>query len=392
MQVSPVTPRFIWPLDWNHRLRKLTGLSPAGPAGRPADRPPQKTAGHPESGHGRNWLRFWPVLPGAALLLWLAFTSLYTVKEYEQAVLMTFGKYTRTVSAGLHWKLPWPLQEARILPVNRTQKIELGYASTGDQTYESLPDDSLMITGDMNVVSIDFFVEWKISDPYKFLFQSAEPEQILRSMLQSSVRSVVGTRSIDDVLTTGKIQIQSDVLTLLMDKVETGDLGIQVLDVKVNDSEPPTDDIASAFREVENAKQQKDTLINQAQAYRNSKLPEARSEADRILRQAEAQKISRINEAEGEREQFLAIYEQYQTASELTRRRMYLDMLQELLPGVTVYLDDGSSVQTLLPLASWANGSQAGSAAATPAPTPTPAVEPNVSPELTPAVNGQTLD
>ncbi|MDD2213827.1 MAG: FtsH protease activity modulator HflK [Oscillospiraceae bacterium] len=392
MQVSPVTPRFIWPLDWNHRLRKLTGLSPAGPAGRPADRPPQKTAGRPESGHGRNWLRFWPVLPGAALLLWLAFTSLYTVKEYEQAVLMTFGKYTRTVSAGLHWKLPWPLQEARILPVNRTQKIELGYASTGDQTYESLPDDSLMITGDMNVVSIDFFVEWKISDPYKFLFQSAEPEQILRSMLQSSVRSVVGTRSIDDVLTTGKIQIQSDVLTLLMDKVETGDLGIQVLDVKVNDSEPPTDDIASAFREVENAKQQKDTLINQAQAYRNSKLPEARSEADRILRQAEAQKISRINEAEGEREQFLAIYEQYQTASELTRRRMYLDMLQELLPGVTVYLDDGSSVQTLLPLASWANGSQAGSAAATPAPTPTPAVEPSVSPELTPAVNGQTLD
>ncbi|NJP39552.1 FtsH protease activity modulator HflK [Oscillospiraceae bacterium HV4-5-C5C] len=388
MNISPAAPRSIWQLGWSRWLQNLSGSRASGPVPGPADRQPQKKAGRPGPRRGLKLQRYWPALLGIVVLLWLAFTSFYTVKEYEQAVLMTFGKYTRTVSAGLHWKLPWPLQEASILPVNRTQKIELGYVSTGDQSYESLPDDSLMITGDMNVVSIDFFVEWKISDPYKYLFQSAEPDQILRSMLQSSVRSVVGTRSIDDVLTTGKIQIQSDVLSLLMDKVEKGDLGIQVLDVKVNDSEPPTDDIARAFREVENAKQQKDTLINEAQAYRNSKLPEARSEADRILRQAEAEKISRINEAEGEREQFLAVYEQYQTASDLTRRRLYLDTLQQLLPGVTVYLDDGSSVQTLLPLTPWDSDNQAGSAATLPSPSPAP----SQSPELSQEASGQTLD
>ena len=133
------------------------------------------------------------------LLIGFGQSSVFTVKESEQAVITTFGKYTKTVSAGLQFKLPWPIQSVTILPVNMTQKIELGYASDASGQYSSIPEESTMITGDMNIVNIDFFVEWKISDPVKYLFTTDNPNLVLKNILQSSVRSVVGTKLIDDV-------------------------------------------------------------------------------------------------------------------------------------------------------------------------------------------------
>jgi len=284
------------------------------------------------------------------IVIVISATSVFTVKETEQGVLTTFGKYTRTVEAGLHAKLPFPFQSVTILPVNLTQKIELGYGTKADGTYFSIPEESNMITGDMNIVNIDFFVEWKISDPAKFLFQTENPTLILKNVIQSSVRSVVGTKSIDDVLTTGKIQIQADVKEQLRQRFEENDIGLMVLDVKVNDSEPPTETVAKAFRDVETAKQQKETALNQALEYRNSRLPAAKAAADKIMRDAEGQKQARINEATGERDRFMAMFNQYVSFPQITRTRMYLEAMESILPDIKVYIDTGESTQTLLPL------------------------------------------
>ena len=349
---------------------------PEQPQGPWSNRPqrPKGPAGQPPSWF--KFLKLWPLAVILIAVLWISATSFYTVAESEQAVVTTFGRYTNTVGAGLNWKLPYPIQKATILPVNRTQRLELGYHQNPDGSYSSDEEDSLMITGDLNVVNIDFFVEWKISDPVAYLFNSEEPDSILRSMLQSSVRSVVGTKNIDEVLTTGKVEIQVDVQELLASKIDDTDLGIQILDVKVNDSEPPTEEISRAFREVENAKQQKDTMLNQAIQYQNSQMPAARTEADRILRDAEATKENRVNEAIGSRDRFEAIYNEYQNFPEITRSRMYLEAIVEILPGVTLYMDNGTGTQTLLPLAPFnSNPTAAPTATPTPSPTPTPEVD-----------------
>ena len=277
-------------------------------------------------------------------------STVFTVAESEQAVITTFGRYTRTASAGLNAKLPWPIQSVTILPVNLTQKIELGYIQNQDGSYSAVPDESNMITGDMNIVNIDFFVEWKISDPYKYLFVTDNPTLILKNMIQGAVRAVVGTRSIDDVLTTGKIQIQADVKEMLTESLTSNDIGLMILDVKVNDSEPPTEAVAKAFRDVETAKQQKATAINQALEYKNSKIPAAKAQADKIVKDAEGAKQAKINLATGEKDKFLAMFNEYVNFPAITRQRMYLEMIEDILPGVTVYIDDGTGTSKLLPL------------------------------------------
>jgi membrane protease subunit HflK len=284
------------------------------------------------------------------LLISVGRSSFFSISESEQAVITTFGKYTKTVDAGLHGKLPWPIQSVITLPVNLTQKIELGYGSTSSGQYYSIPEESTMITGDLNIVNIDFFVEWKISDPFRYLFETDNPNVILKNMLQSTVRSVVGTKSIDDVLTIGKVQIQADVKDLLRQHLEEYDIGVMILDVKVNDSEPPTEEVSKAFRDVETAKQEKETALNQSIAYKNSKLPEANANADKIVRAAEGLKQSKINEALGEKDRFLAMYNEYANFPEITRTRMYLETLEAILPHIKVIIDDGSDIVKFLPL------------------------------------------
>jgi len=295
-------------------------------------------------------LRLIGVIVVIILLITFGRSSVFSVRESDQAVITTFGKYTKTVQAGLQFKLPWPIQSATILPVNLTQKIELGYYSDSSGQYYSIPDESMMITNDLNIVNIDFFVEWKISDPVKYLYTTEDPDGVLKNMLQSTVRSVVGTKSIDDVLTIGKIEIQSDVEEMLKLRLNENDIGLMVIDVKVNDSEPPTEEVAKAFRDVETAKQEKETALNQALEYRNSKIPAANAEADKIVRAAEAEKQSKINEAIGEKNRFLSIYNEYKNFPVITRERLYLEMLEDILPDITVYIDDGSSIEKLLPL------------------------------------------
>ena len=284
----------------------------------------------------------------------IVITSFYTVAENEQAVILTFGKHTGEVGPGLHFKLPWPIQTASFVPVKTMHKLELGYRSSNDGQDLTYANESKMITGDLNIINIDFFIEWKITDPVKYLFASDNPVNILRNVAQSSARLVIGTQKVDDALTTGKVAIQLEMLDKINLTLAAYDLGVVVDNVKIQDSQPPNAEVVTAFKNVENAKQEKETYINQAIEYRNKTLPEANAAADRIRRAAESSKESRINQAKGDVARFNEMYNEYIKQSDVTRTRMKLEMLESVLPGMQVYIDNGSgSVQKLLPLDSF---------------------------------------
>ena len=307
----------------------------------------------------------WKKIRTAVLVAFLALVLLvgssscfYTVDDKQQAVVTTFGRVTDVTDAGLHFKLPFGIQQARKVDVNVYQKIELGYSSNGDDYYEVNENESTMITGDYNIVNVDFFVEYKISDPVKYLYSSNNPEMILRNLIQSQVRNVVGSTSVDAVLTDGKENIQSQVKELVTQILTEYDIGLTLVDVRIQDSEPPTQDVIEAFKAVETAKQQAETVVNDAKAYQNAQLPDAQAQADKLVQNAEYLKQKRINEATQQVAMFSAMYEEYAQNPEITRSRMYYEAISEILPGVKLYINtgDSNSVDMLLPLDSLVGG------------------------------------
>ena len=290
----------------------------------------------------------------AVILLMLAGTCFYTVDDKQQAVVTTFGKVTDVTDAGVHFKLPFGIQNVRKVDVNVYQKIELGYNSYGNPVNNS---ESVMITGDYNIVNVDFFVEYKISDPVQYLYSSNEPELILRNLIQSQIRNVVGSSTVDAVLTDGKENIQMQVKQLVTEILEEYDIGLSLVDVKIQDAEPPTVDVVEAFKAVETAKQQAETVINDAKAYQNAQLPKAQAEADKKIQNAAYLKQKRINEAVQQVAMFEAMYAEYAQNPAITKSRMYYETVSQVLPGVKLYINsgDGSNLQTLLPLESLIN-------------------------------------
>ena len=282
----------------------------------------------------------------------------YTVDDKQQAVVTTFGRVSDVTDAGLHFKLPFGIQKAEKVDVNVYQKIELGYSTTGDDTYATKTNESTMITGDYNIVNVDFFVEYKISDPVAYLYSSNDPEMILRNLIQSQVRNVVGSTSVDAVLTDGKENIQSQVKDLVTQILGEYDIGLTLVDVRIQDSEPPTQNVIEAFKAVETAKQQAETVVNDATAYKNAQLPNAQAQADQQIRNAEYLKQARINEATQQVAMFTAMYEEYALNPEITRSRMYYEAISEVLPGVKLYINTGdeNGVDMLLPLDSLVGG------------------------------------
>ena len=288
------------------------------------------------------------------ILLIAVGTCFYTVDDKQQAVVTTFGKVTDVTEAGVHFKLPFGIQQVYHVDVNVYQKIELGYATNSDSSYTVKTNESTMITGDYNIVNVDFFVEYKISDPVKYLFASNNSELILRNLIQSQVRNVVGSTSVDDILTTGKENVQRQVKELVTEILVEYDIGLTLVDVRIQDSEPPTQEVVEAFKNVETAKQQAEAVINDAKAYQNAQLPLAEAEADKLIQNAEFLKQKRINEAKEQVAMFTAMYEEYQRNPEITRSRMYYEAISEILPGVKLYINTSGSddVQMLLPLES----------------------------------------
>ena len=287
------------------------------------------------------------------VLLICASTCFYTVDDKQQAVVTTFGKVTDVTDAGVHFKIPFGIQKVEKVDVNVYQKIELGYSSDGN-SYNVNESESTMITGDYNIVNVDFFVEYKISDPVQYLYSSNDPELILRNLIQSQVRNVVGSSTVDAVLTDGKENIQMQVKDLVAQILAEYDIGLTLVDVKIQDAEPPTQEVIEAFKAVETAKQQAETVINDAKAYQNAQLPKAQAEADKLIQNAEYLKQKRINEAIEQVAMFEAMYTEYALNPSITRSRMYYEAISEILPDVKLYINtgsgEGSDVQMILPL------------------------------------------
>ena len=297
----------------------------------------------------------------AAIVLVLAigiFSCFYTVDDKQQAVVTTFGKVTDITGAGLHFKLPFGIQQVQKVDVNVYQKIELGYDSNINHGMTSKTSESTMITGDYNIVNVDFFVEYKISDPVAYLYSSNNPEMILRNLIQSQVRNVVGSSEVDAVLTNGKENIQMQVKDLVTQILQEYDIGLTLVDVRIQDAEPPTQAVIEAFKNVETAKQNAEAVVNDAVAYKNAQLPKAQAEADKLLQNAQYLKQKRINEANQQVAMFNAMYKEYELNPDITRSRMYYEAVSQVLPGVRVYINtgDGSNVEMFLPLESITGG------------------------------------
>lgn len=298
------------------------------------------------------------IIPAALILLFFVLSCFYTVNETENAVVTTFGKVSGVSSAGLHFKLPYPIQNAQTVDMT-TRKLRIGYSGKEDNP-EVKSDEASMITGDYNIVSVDFFIEWKVSDPQKYLFNSEDPDSILSFVAQAAARDIIGSSTVDDILTTGKMTIQSNIKALMTERLTGYDIGVQVTDVKIQDAEPPTAEVSAAFKEVETAKQQMETAINEANAYKASVIPKANADADKIIKDAEAYTEERTNEATGQASKFSAIYTEYSRNPAVTKKRMYLEMLEEALPGVKVYINaTEGGTNTVLPLESIVKGGKA---------------------------------
>lgn len=273
--------------------------------------------------------------------------SFYNVSEQENAVVTMFGKVVRTDTAGLYFKIPF-VQRVRKVDIT-THGTGVGYTISTEGQNIADPGNGIMITSDLNLLDIDFYLEYRVSDPVAYLYNSNNPEEILKNIALSSVRSVVADYTVDEAMTTAKGQIQADVKEDMLRELTEHNIGLTVVNITVQDSEPPTDAIKQAFKAVETAKQGADTAKNNALAYQNEQIPSAEANADKIVQNAEAEKASRIAEAEGQVVRFNEMYEQYKLYPYITQKRMFYETLEDVLPGMRVIITDGST-QTMLPL------------------------------------------
>jgi membrane protease subunit HflK len=289
----------------------------------------------------------------AAVLL---FTSFYTVDPEEVGVVQRFGQYTRTAESGLNFKIPF-LETVRIVPVERQLKQEFGYrtVSSGVQSqYQKAgyEDESLMLTGDLNLADVEWVVQYRISDPYNYLFKVRNPDQTLRDMAEAAMRQVVGNRTVNEVLTIGRASVASRVQEILQELNVDYETGVNIEQVVLQDINPPNP-VKPSFNAVNEAQQQRETLINQAESDYNRVIPRARGEAQQTIQQAEGYTTNRVNTAQGEVAAFVDLHAEYIQAPDVTKRRIYYETMQELLPKLSnkVITDqDGSGVLPLLQL------------------------------------------
>lgn len=278
------------------------------------------------------------------------FSSFYKVDEQEAAVVTMFGNILRTDRAGLYFKVPF-LQQVKKVDTT-IHGTGIGYVVRDDGQSFTKDTEGIMITSDFNLIDIDFYMEYRVSDPVAYLYHSQNPESILKNIALASIRSTVIDFTVDDAMTTGKSQIQSLVKEKMQTILAEEDIGLQVVNITVQDAEPPTETVVHAFKAVETAKQGKDTAINNANKYKNEQTPAAEAEADQIIQSAEAAKQARIAEAEGQVARFNAMFEQYVLNPLITKQRLFYEAMEEVLPDARVIITDGGT-QTVYPLDSF---------------------------------------
>ena len=315
-----------------------------------------------------NVLKFKPpnipgglVLRGVLVVVALAvlFSAWFTIEPEEAGLVLRFGKYVRTVPSGLHLKLPSPIETVVKVPVERQLKEEFGFRTEGTagnrRTYsqEDLSAESLMLTGDLNVAVVEWTAQYRVRDPYKFLFKVRSVQKTFRDMNETVMREVIGDRSVNEVLTVGRQEIAAEVEQRLQTLCDQYENGIKVEQIVLQDVNPP-DQVKPSFNEVNQAQQEREKLINQARADYNQIIPRASGQAQQTIEQAEGFATDRVNRARGDAELFVKVHAAYQRAPEVTRRRMHLETMGEIYPKVKrkVVLDEKlKGVLPLLPLA-----------------------------------------
>jgi membrane protease subunit HflK len=284
-----------------------------------------------------------------------AWSAYYTVPSDSVAVVQRFGKYLKQVPPGLHFKLPLGIDAATIVPVKRQLKQEFGFSTPGarDPYQSPQPRDATretqMVTGDLNAALVEWVVQYRIADPVKFLFEVREPSETLRYVSESVMREVVGDRTVDEVITIGRQEIESEALVKMQALSTKYAMGISIDQVQLKNINPPKP-VQESFNEVNQAQQEKEKLINEARRDYNKVIPLAEGEKDQRIREADGYRLKRINEAEGDTARFSALLAEYGKAPEVTRRRIYIETLQKVLPGIRSKIIVDEQTRSILPL------------------------------------------
>jgi len=282
---------------------------------------------------------YWKIIVLVIAVAIIAFRSIYFISEQKNGVVTQFGKVVRVDTAGMHFKAPW--QSLQTVDIT-THGTGIGYYVKDGQNIAS-EEDGIMITSDFNLLNIDFYMEYKVSDPVAYLYNSQTPEEILENIALANIRTVVSNYTVDEAMTTAKGLIEQEVKEAMLKSLEDTKIGLSVQNITIQDSEPPTEDIIAAFKAVETAKQGADTAKNNALQYKNEQIPKAEAKADKIVQNATAAKDARIAEATGEASKFNKMYEQYSMYPEITKKRMFFEKVEEILPNTRVIITDGQS-------------------------------------------------
>ncbi len=282
-----------------------------------------------------------------------AWTAYYTVPSDSVAVVQRFGKYLKEVPPGLHFKMPLGIDSAVIVPVKRQLKQEFGFSTPGaSNPYQSPRDgkrETEMVTGDLNAALVEWVVQYRISNPVKFLFEVREPSETLRYVSESVMREVVGDRTVDEVITIGRQEIETEALAKMQALSTKYEMGISIDQVQLKNINPPAP-VQASFNEVNQAQQEKEKLINEARRDYNKVIPLAEGEKDQRIREADGYRLKRINEAEGDVARFSALLAEYRKAPEVTRRRIYIETLQDVLPDIQSKIIIDEKARSILPL------------------------------------------
>jgi membrane protease subunit HflK len=296
----------------------------------------------------------------AILVLILLFTTFYTVGPEEIGIVLRLGRYVRSTGPGLHARLPFGVESVTKVPIQRQLKQEFGFRTVragvrSQFTAKGLSGESNMLTGDLNAAVVEWVVQYRIVEPYNYLFRVRNVENTFRDMSEAVMRRVVGDRTVNEVLTIGRQEVADHVSQQLQELCDQYDTGIKVEQVVLQDVNPP-DPVKPSFNEVNEAQQERERLINEAQSEYNKVVPRAQGEAEQTIRQAEGYALDRLNRARGDAARFVAFYAAYRKAPEVTRKRIYLETMSEILPKVSQKIivdDDLKSILPLLNLNTW---------------------------------------
>jgi len=303
-----------------------------------------------------------PIL-GVIVVVFSLMTSWYTVEPEEKAVILRFGRYIETTGPGLHFKWPFGIDQALKVPTERVLQEEFGFRSSTNKgartSYEdkAFDEESLMLTGDLNVADVEWIVQYQISDPRKYLFNTRNVKKNLRDVSQSVLRRVVGDRPVSAVLTVGKAEIALEARNLMQEVLDHYDMGVLVRELKLQDVNPP-ESVRAAFNEVNAAKQEQEKLINQAEREYNKVIPEARGKAEQTIRTAEGEAAKVVNQAKGDAARFRKVLAAYRTAPAVTRTRLYLETMEEVYSRFREMTIVDKGVQGLLPIFNTGKGAK----------------------------------